>query len=267
MRQALAYAFDFEWTNRNQFYGLYKRTESFFENSPLKARGKPSPAEIALLRPYRAQLAQEVFGKIVKPPSSNGSGQDRANLRRASALLDEAGWKIVGGKRQKNGKPLTIEFMTDAPTFERVIQPFIKNLKLLGIEASLRIVDAAQYQQRLRNFDFDLTTRRFTIATTPGIELRNFFSSSFVSVVGSFNLSGIAHPVVDVLVEKVITAKTRAQQRTAARALDRVLRTLHVWVPQWFNDKHHIAYWGKLARPQTKPLYARGITDGWWLEQ
>ena len=267
VRKALNYAFDFEWTNRNQFYGIYKRTESFFENSPLKASSTPSPAEQALLRPYRMRLPKAVFGEAVRAVRSDGSGQDRRNLKKASRLLNQAGWKIVKGARQKNGKRLTIEFMTDAPTFERIIQPFIKNLKLLGIEASLRIVDAAQYQQRLRNFEFDMTTRRFTIATTPGIELRNYFSASAASVRGGLNLSGIAHPAVDALVEKVINAKTRKEQRHAAHALDRILRALYVWVPQWFNDKHHIAYWGNLARPQQKPLYARGILDTWWHER
>jgi microcin C transport system substrate-binding protein len=267
VRKALNYAFDFEWTNRNQFYGLYKRTESFFENSLLKAQAAPSPAELVLLSPYRKNLPKEAFGQALVPPRSNGSGQDRANLLQAAQWLEQAGWKIVEGKRQKEGKTLTIEFMTDAPSFERIIQPFIKNLKLLGIEATLRIVDAAQYQQRLRTFDFDMTTRRFSISNTPGIELRGFFASSFVHTQGGRNLSGISHPAVDALVEKVINAKTRRQQITAAHGLDRALRSLYIWVPQWFNDKHHIAYWGKLRRPKTKPLYGRGILDSWWREE
>lgn len=269
VRKALNYAFDFEWTNRNQFHGLYKRTESFFENSLLKAQGKPRKTELALLAPYRQDLPKEALEirEPLRPPRSNGSGQDRGNLRKAAALLEDAGWKVIQGARQKNGTTLTIEFMTDAPSFERIIQPFIKNLKLLGIDATLRIVDAAQYQQRLRNFDFDMTTRRFSISNTPGIELRGYLTSAFAKTAGGLNLSGISNRAIDGLVEKVITAKTRTQQRTTAHALDRALRALYVWVPQWFNDKHHIAYWEKLGRPRLKPLYGRGILDCWWAEE
>ena len=265
VRKALSYAFDFEWTNRNQFYGLYRRTESFFENSPLKAHGTPNKAERALLLRWQTQLPKEVFGTAISAPRSDGSGQDRQNLRLAARLLDEGGWRIKQGKRQnQEGQILKIEFMTDSPSFERIIQPFIKNLRLLGIEARVRIVDAAQYQQRLRRFDFDLTTRRFTIANTPGIELRNLFSSQFADIAGSLNLSGIQVPVVDALVESVIAAPSRSAQKTAAHSLDRVLRALYVWVPQWHNDKHHIAYWGRYGSAQTKPIYARGILDCWW---
>ena len=265
VRQALNYAFDFEWTNRNQFYGLYRRTESFFENSPLKAEGAPGKAERQLLSRWRRQLPKAAFGEAVRAPRSDGSGQDRQNLRRAARLLDQAGWQVKHGRRQnQKGEIFTIEFMTDSPSFERIIQPFIKNLRLLGIEASLRLVDAAQYQQRLRNFDFDLTTRRFTIANVPGIELRNLFSSQFADMRGSLNLSGISSPAVDGLVEQVIQASSLKAQKTAAHSLDRVLRALYVWVPQWHNDKHHIAYWGRYGRAQTKPIYARGILDCWW---
>lgn len=266
-RQALGLAFDFEWTNRNQFYGIYKRTESFFENSPLKAQGLPNKAELKLLNLYRKYLPNSVFGPAILSPKSNFSGQDRNNLRKAAKLLDDAGWVIVQGKRQKNGKPLAIEFMNDTPSFERIVQPFIKNLRILGIDAKLRLVDAAQYQQRLRNFDFDMTTRRFSIGTTPSVELRSFFSSVFSNVVGSNNLSGISNLAIDGLIEKTINAPNRYNQNIAAAALDRALRSLYVWVPQWHNDKHHIAFWQPLGRPKIKPLYARGILDCWFQKE
>ena len=265
-REALNYAFDFEWTNRNQFYGLYKRTESFFENSAYKAQGVADDAQILLLKPYG--LAKSLSQQPIKAPRSNGSGQDRNLLRRASSLLKQAGWLVKNGKRQNHkGEILTIEFLTDTPSFERIIQPFIKNLKLLGIDASIRIVDASQYQQRIKYFDFDITTRRFSLDNIPNIGLRSFFSSSFADVIGGRNLSGLKHEAVDGLVEKVITAPSRQSQISAARALDRVLRSLYIWIPQWHNPFHHIAYWDIYDYPKIKPLYARGIIDGWWSRQ
>ncbi len=265
VREALVYAFDFEWTNRNQFYGIYRRTESFFENSVMKAIGAPQQQELTLLEPWRDILPSSVFGTAIQVPRSDGSGQDRQLLRRAAQLLDQAGWTIKNGKRhnQKN-QLLKIEFLNDTPSFERIVQPYIKNLRLLGIDAALRIVDAAQYQQRMRQFDFDMTTRRFTMSSTPGIELKNYFSSSGAHLAGSLNLSGVAHEAVDDLTARVIAAPSRRAQLHAAHALDRVLRALYIWVPQWHNVSHHIAYWDIYDRPKTKPDYARGILDTWW---
>lgn len=267
VREALTYAFDFEWTNRNQFYGLYERTESFFENSDMKATGRPSPEELVLLEPFRERLPAAVFGDALRPPASDGSGQDRTLLRKASELLDQAGWRVENGtRRNAAGETLSVEFLTDAPTFERVIAPYVKNLKLLGIDARLRIVDSAQYQERLKNYDFDLVTRRYSVSATPGIEIRAFWSSEFAALPGSRNLSGIADPAVDALIDKVIGARSRADQIVAARALDRVLRAGHYWVPQWFKASHHLAFWDIYARPNVKPRYRRGVVETWWVD-
>jgi len=267
VRQALEYAFDFEWTNKNLFYGAYKRTHSFFENSTMKAVGSPDSAELALLSPYREKLPQSVFSAAYIPPISNGSGQDRTFLRKASRLLEQAGWEIKKGVRvDKQGKTVTMEFLIRGVGFERIIAPIVKNLKLLGIKASIRRVDPAQYQERLKSFDFDITVQRYVLRLTPGVELRNFWGSAYADVKGSFNLSGIKDPVVDALIEKVIAAKSREELNVAARALDRVLRAGHYWIPQWYKASHNVAYWNKFSYPAIKPKYDRGIIETWWYD-
>lgn len=267
VREALGLAFDFEWTNKNLFYGLYKRTGSFFENSALKAEGPPSAEEIALLEPYRDQLPPGVFGEPYSPPVSDGSGQDRRLLRRASRLLSQAGWSVQDGVRKNAaGETLTVEILMYAPSFERVNAPFVKNLKLLGIPATMRIVDPAQYERRRESFDFDITVSRYVMPNTPGVELRNYWSSSAADVAGSQNLSGVKNPVIDALIERVIGARSRAEMVTAARALDRVYRAGHYWVPHWYKASHTIAYWNKFSRPAVKPTYDRGIIETWWYD-
>ena len=169
VRQALNLAFDFEWSNKNLFFGLYDRTASFFELSPLKAKGAPPADELALLEPMRDRLRPEVFGEAVLPPVSDGSGQDRKLLREASRLLDEAGWVADGTlRRNAKGETLAVEFLIDSPIFERILGPYVKNLKLLGVDATIRTVDEAQYQDRLKNFDFDMISSRFAGGMTPG---------------------------------------------------------------------------------------------------
>jgi len=267
VRKALDYAFDFEWTNANLFYSLYTRTASYFENSEMKATGKPSPEELALLEPYRDQLPPEVFDEPYVPPVSDGSGSDRRLLRTAAKLLEEAGWELKGNQRvNKNGEVLSIEFLVYEPTFERVIAPYIKNLKSLGIDAYIRRVDPAQFERRVKAFDFDIITQRFSMRLTPGAELLNFFGSEAAATEGSFNRAGIKNPVVDALAQKALEARTREELVTAIRALDRVLRAGHYWVPQWYKASHHIAYWNKFGRPETKPKYDRGIVDTWWYD-
>jgi microcin C transport system substrate-binding protein len=267
VRQALNLAFDFEWSNQNLFYGSYKRTASFFESSPLKAEGKPSPEELALLEPFKAELRPEVFGEAVLPPVSDGSGQDRKLLREASQLLDEAGWTADGTVRKNaKGETLSIEILNDSPVFERVFNPYIKNLKLLGIDATLRIVDEAQYQDRLKNFDFDIVSSRFSSDVTPGSGLRVFFGSESAKAPGSYNLSGIASPAIDALIEKIVAAKSREEIDVAGRALDRVLRAEQFWVPNWYKGSHWIAHWDIFGRPAIKPKYDRGIIDTWWYD-
>ncbi|WP_425283189.1 extracellular solute-binding protein [Methyloceanibacter caenitepidi] len=267
VREALGLAFDFEWTNRNMFFNLYNRTQSYFENSPMKAEGEPSAAERALIEGLGVDVDPDVLGPVPLPPVSDGSGRDRASLQRASKLLDEAGWRIKDKKRvNEKGEPLTVEFLTFEPTFERIVAPYVKNLSLLGIDARIRRVDPAQYQQRLKDFDFDITTQRYVMRNTPGVELRSYFGSGSADLVGSLNLAGIKDPAVDALIEEIISAENREDMHTAARALDRVLRAGHYWVPHWNKASHTIAYWDKFGQPETKPKFDRGILDTWWFE-
>ncbi len=268
VRKALDLAFDFEWTNRNVFYGLYQRTESFFENSPMKAEGEPSEAEKALLGELGVPVAEETLGAVYLPPKSDGSGADRKLLLEAGKLLDEAGWTIKNGMRVNDkGEPFELEILTFEPSFERLTAPYVKNLKLLGIDARIRMVDPAQYQQRLKNFDFDVTTERYVMRNTPGVELRSYFGSDAAAIDGSLNLAGISDPAVDALIERILAAKSRDELETAARALDRVLRNGHYWVPHWYKASHHVAHWDKYARPETKPRFDRGILDTWWYDE
>jgi microcin C transport system substrate-binding protein len=267
VREALILAYDFEWANKNFFYGLYKRTTSFFENSPMRADGAPDAAELAVLEPYRAKLPPEVFGPPFTPPVSDGSGQDRKWLRRAADLLDQAGWTISNGaRRNAKGEALTIEFLGDEPMFERIEGPFVKNLKLLGISAQSRVVDSAQFQDRLKSFDFDLTVQRYSLGLTPGIDMRGYWNSDFAALPGSRNISGIADPVIDALIEKTIAAETRAQQIVLARALDRVLRAGKYWIPQWYKASYALAYWDIYDRPAVGPRYDRGVERTWWVD-
>jgi microcin C transport system substrate-binding protein len=268
VRKALDLAFDFDWTNRNLFYGLYDRTESFFENSPMKAVGEPSEEERALLAGLGAPVSEEALGPAYLPAKSDGSGQDRTLLQQAGTLLDEAGFTVKNGMRVNDkGEPLKIEFLMFEPTFERLVAPYVKNLKLLGIDARMRMVDAAQYQQRLKDFDFDITTQRYVMRNTPGVELRSYFGTAAAQMVGSLNLAGISDPAVDALIERVIAAKSRDELNTAARALDRVLRAGHYWVPHWYKASNNVAYWDKFSRPETKPRFDRGILDTWWYDE
>ncbi len=268
VREALGLAFDFDWTNRNMFYGLYDRTESFFENSPMEAEGGPSDAERVLIESLDVEMPDDVLAPAVMPPKSDGSGQDRTLLRAAGTLLDEAGWHVQNGKRVNDkGEQLKVEFLTFEPTFERIVAPYVKNLKLLGIDARIRRVDPAQYQQRLKNFDFDVTTQRYVMRNTPGVELRSYFGSQSADLNGSLNLAGVKDPAVDALIEKVVAAKSREDMTVAARVLDRVLRAGHYWVPHWYKGSHTVAYWDKFSRPDTKPKYDRGILDTWWFDE
>lgn len=267
VRKALDLAFDFEWTNKNLFYGLYKRTTSFFENSDLKASGLPSPQELALLEPFRDKLAVEVFAEPYLPPVSDGSGQDRPKLRQASDLLTEAGWKVQGAKRVNDkGESLDVEFLIFEPTFERVLGPYVKNLQAIGVNAAIRRVDAAQYERRVKSFDFDVTVQRYVMRLTPGVELMTFWGAEAARTDGSFNLAGIADPVVDALIAKVMAARTREELTAATRAIDRVLRAGHYWVPHWYKAAHNLAFWNKYSWPSVKPRYDRGAPDTWWFD-
>ena len=268
VRHAIGLAFDFEWSNETLFYGLYERTHSFFQNSPMMAEGEPSPAELALLEPFRDQLPAEVFSEPYTPPVSDGSGRNRRALRLASQLLDEAGWTLddSGVRVNAAGERLTIEFFDDSSAFERIVNPYIQNLRALGVDATWRLVDRAQAQQRVRDFDYDVTVARFSMSLTPGPALLNFYHSSSAGQPGSYNLSGVEDPVVDSLVEAIIAAEDRESLYVAGRALDRVLRAKHIWAPHWYKASHTVAYWDKFGFPEIKPKYARGILDTWWVD-
>jgi microcin C transport system substrate-binding protein len=268
LRLALNYAFDFEWTNKSIMYGSYLRTHSVFQNSDMMAKGRPSPEELALLEPWRGRVPDQVFGEPFVPPVSDGSGQDRILLRKGSQILTDAGFVIKGGKRiDPKGEPVAFEFLIDEQTFEPHHMPFIKNLKTLGIEANLRIVDPVQYRARVDDFDFDVTVDRAGFSTIPGDSLRSYFSSQAAATKGSRNLAGIADPAIDALIEKIIAADTREELVFAARALDRVIRAGYYWVPHWYKPSHWVAYWDVFGRPPVKPRYARGIPDTWWYDR
>ena len=268
LRHALDLAFDFEWTNKNLFYGLYKRTTSYFENSDMKAKGPPSPEELALLEPFKDKLPPAVFGELYTPPVTDGSGSDeRKWLREAGLLLDAAGWTVKDGVRvNASGEPLDVEILEHEESFDRIINPYIARLQKIGVKASIRRVDGAQYEQRTKTFDFDVTVKRYALQQVPGVELRNFFGSNAATVDGSFNLAGIKDPVVDAMIDKVMAATSRAQLLAATGALDRVMRAGHYWVPHWYLGGHNLAFWDRFSRPAVKPKYDRGAPDTWWYD-
>lgn len=267
VREAIGLAFDFEWSNENLFYGAYTRSQSFFQNSAMMAEGKPSPEELALLEPFRADLPEAVFGDVYVAPVSDGSGNDRSMLRRAAGLLAEAGLKRDGGTLLGvDGKPFTIEFLDNSPAFDRVVQPYITNLRRLGIAATSRVVDPAQYQSRMNDFDFEMTGRRFALSPTLGDSARDFWGSKSAATKGSYNMAGISSPVIDALIDKAIGAATREEMNTAARALDRVLRAAHYWVPQWFKASHTVAIWDVFGYPEEPPFYDFPVESTWWFD-
>jgi microcin C transport system substrate-binding protein len=267
VRKALDYAFDYEWTNKNLFYGLYKRTTSYFENSDMKAEGKPSADELALLMPHKDKLPLAVFDDVYMPPVADGTGTDRKMLRDANRLLTEAGWTLKDNKRvNAKGEVFDIEFLVTDPSSERILGKYIESLQALGIAASIRKIDETAYQRRVKQFDFDIISGRFVMRVTPGLELRSMFGSESANLEASRNLSGIKDPVVDALIEKITGAKSRVELVTATRALDRVLRANHYWVPHWFKAGHWIVHWDKFSRPAVKPRYARGIIETWWYD-
>jgi microcin C transport system substrate-binding protein len=268
VREAFIDAFDFEWTNKSIMYGAYERTHSVFQNSDMMAVGKPDAEELALLEAFRGKVDDEVFGEPFVPPVSDGSGQDRALLRKGSALLQQAGFVVKDGKRvSPKGERISVEFLIDEPSFQPHHMPFIKNLATLGIDANLRVVDPVQYRKRLDDFDFDLTVQRFSFSSTPGDSLRSYFSSQAAALKGSRNLAGISDPVIDALIERVIAADNRQSLTTACKALDRVIRAGRYWVPHWYKASHWLAYWDVFGRPATKPRYARGIPETWWYDR
>ena len=270
VRKAISMAFNFEWSNKSLFYGLYERTDSFWENSEMQAEGMPSAAELALLEPLRADIPETVFTEPAYTPfvSNPNKVSDRKTLRRAGKLLDQAGWTVGsdGLRYNAEGQKLTVEFLDDNPASDRIINPYVENLKRLGVDAVYSKVDAAQASDRGKNFDFDVVSRRYTMSETPGIELRRMFGSQTANFLGSSNISGVDNPAVDALIEIIEGAKSRDDLIVAVKALDRVLRAMHIWVPNWYNPKHNIAYYDMFERPytDTPPKTSLGELSIWW---
>jgi microcin C transport system substrate-binding protein len=265
IREALGLAFDFEWTNKNVMFSSYKRVVSYFQNSAMEAVGPPGPDELTILEPLRGKVDESVFGAPYTPPVSDGSGSDRTLLKRANDMLLAAGCKRDGGAlKLPSGAPFSIEFLDFSDALQPHTAPYEQNLRKLGIDAHSRIVDAAQFKSRTENFDFDVVSMAFGGSVTPGAELRVFLSSQAATMEGSRNLPGIADPVVDALVERIIHAATRDDLNVACRVLDRVLRAAHYWVPMWYNDSVLLAYWDAFSRPATQPKLGTGAPDTWW---
>ncbi|AOK21545.1 peptide ABC transporter substrate-binding protein [Burkholderia ubonensis] len=268
VRRALALAFDYDWMNRMMFYGQYRRTNSFWEASPFGARGMPSEKELALLAPYRAELPPEVFGPMVRQPSTLPPGSLRDNLKAARDLLAQAGWRYRDGAlRDANGTPMTIEIIDDQPGMDRLILPYIQALGTLGIRASLHELDSALYQRRMDNFQYDMTTFIYPPVTIPGAELARRFGSAAASEVGSENYTGVRSNAVDALIRAALAADTLEDLETATRALDRVLINLYLLVPQYYLPNARIAYKTTIGHPAIIPgsySYEDWIIDYWY---
>lgn len=269
LRRALAYAFDFEWTNANLFYGQYTRTKSYFSNSELASEGLPEGQELEILEAFRGRVPDEVFTTVFEPPTTNAERTLRTNLKTAQDMLSSAGYQTVDGALidSSTGKPMTIEFLLVAPAFERIVGPVVQNLKKLGVTADIRIVDSAQYQKRVEDFDFDMVVSGWGQSQSPGNEQRNYWSSATADVVGSRNLAGIKDPAIDELIEQLISAPDRATLVAATRALDRVLLWGHYVIPNWHISGFRLLHWDKFARPEVLPKYGMGFPDTWWIDQ
>ncbi len=268
VRQALGLAMDFEWMNRQLFYSQYVRIDSFFSNSELAARGKPSAAELALLEPLRDQLDPAVFGDVPVPPSTESPSSLRANLLKARALLKEAGWEYRDGAlRNAKGEPFTFEILDDQSALSRIIAVYVRNLEKLGIEVRQRTADFALVQKRLEEFDFDMTSQRFPDVTSPGNEMFDMLGSKAADEKGSSNYWGLKDPVVDRLVTALVQANTRAELVAASRALDRVLLHKHIVVPHWYSSTHRVAYRNRFGMPAEMPKYYQAdpyVISSWW---
>lgn len=267
VRQALAYAFDFEWSNRNLFHGQYTRTRSFFDNSELAARGLPSPEELAILEPLRQELPPEVFTAAYEPPTAKDDAELRSNFQKALQLLQEAGWVFRDRKlvNAETGQPFRFELLINEPTWERIGLTFARNLERLGIEMTVRSVDSAQYENRERSFDFDMIVNVWGQSLSPGNEQREFWSSAAADQPGSRNLAGLKNPAVDRLVDAVIAAPDRASLVTRVRALDRALQWNYLVIPQWHLPYDRIALWDKFGYPTVTPMQGVQLNT-WWID-
>ncbi|PIE12687.1 MAG: ABC transporter substrate-binding protein [Rhodobacterales bacterium] len=270
VRQAISMAFNFEWSNKELFYGLYQRTDSFWENSDMQAEGVAQGPELQLLKGLTSKVAPEVLSAPAFVPAVSSAKKlaDRRVLRKAGKMLDQAGWKVGkdGWRYNAAGEKLTMEFLNDSPSFERIILPYAQNLERLGVEARYDLIDGTQAKDRTKNFDFDITTQRYRMSDTPGNELRLIFGSKTANLPGSSNLAGVADPAVDELIAIIESATSRQDLNVAVKALDRLLRSKHIWVPQWYKPVHNIAYFDVFDRPytDTPPKTGLGVMSIWW---
>jgi microcin C transport system substrate-binding protein len=271
VRKAITMAMDFEWSNSHLFYDQYTRCESFFSNSELAATGLPAGDELALLQQYRDKLPAKLFTSEWHAPSTKQPSSLRSNLREAGKLLKEAGWSVKDGKLTNDkGQIFSFEALLIQKGFERIIAPFARNLKILGIDVSYRTVDASLYQRRVDSFDFDMVVSSFPASQSPGNELISMFHSSSANSNGSRNLPGINDPVVDALIEKIVSSGSRKELVMATRALDRVLLFGEYMVPNWYINIHRIAYRNIFGMPATLPLYydpENWMIKSWWIKK
>jgi microcin C transport system substrate-binding protein len=267
IREALAYAFDFEWSNRELFYGAYTRTRSYFDNSELAATGVPQGEELKILEKFRGRIPDAVFTTEYDPPKYDGSGNIRDGLRAALKLLKEAGWTFKDEKlvNDETGQPFEFEILLVQPEFERIVLPFKKNLERMGINARVRTIDPAQYQKRMETFDYDMTVVGFGESLSPGNEQREFWGSQAADEQGSGNLLGIKNTIIDELIEELIRAPDRPSLVAHTRALDRVLQYGYYVIPNYHLSAFRVAYWDKFRRPAISPKYAVGL-DTWWID-
>lgn len=267
VREALTSVFDFESMNRILFYDQYKRIESYFSGNELILSGAPSPAEIAILDTVKDQIPADALTKPFQLPVFDTPQATRDNLRHALKLFAEAGWTLKDGKLvNASGTAFTIEFLGNDPTDERVFSPFVQNLRKIGIQASIRIVDSAQYQARLNDFDYDVITGVIAQSSSPGNEQREMWGSASAAMPGSRNYSGIRNPAIDKLIDRVVYAKDRDELVTATHALDRVLLWNYYVVPQWYSDTINVAYWNKFGMPDKQPDYSGIDPFSWWVD-
>lgn len=269
VRQALGLALDYEWMNRQMFYGAYQRVNGLFGNTDCQATGVPGPVELAFMEPWRKDIPPAAFGTMAAPPRTDGDASLRANLRQAQALLKAAGWTVRDGAlRNTQGKAFEIEYLDSNEGSARVVTPWARNLEKLGIKLNFRPVDFALYQQRLQKFEFDITSMAYGGTHNPGQEYADLFGAAAADIEDSGNFTGVKSPAVDALINKMTSAKTRAELLPACRALERVISHSHLLIPQWAAGTHRMVYnsW-RLKKPDTMPPYAQGESwaiDTWW---
>jgi microcin C transport system substrate-binding protein len=270
VRQAFNLAFDFEWANKNLFYGQYARVGSYFQGSELSAPlEKPQGRELEILNEVKDGVPPEVFTEIHRNPVNDTPDAIRTNLRKAVELLKEAGFEVKNGvlTNVKTGQPMRVEFLLVSPLFERIVQPYLRNLERLGIKGTIRMVDSAQYTRRLNVFDYDIVVANFAQSDSPGNEQRDFWGSEAANREGSMNLIGVKSPAIDKLIDHVIFAKDRAELVAATNALDRALQWNEFVVPQWYSPNVRIAYWNRYGQPKVLPGLTPGFLQVWWFDQ